>query len=79
MLNDKTRGLYRKYQVTRTDGASEPGGKHEHCEYFVLDLKHDKFATAALKAYEEACCGEYPRLAVDLLKLRAEIEEADHA
>jgi hypothetical protein len=72
--NDKQRGLYRKFHVTRTDGSSKPGGKHEHCRYFVLDLDHDQYAAAALKAYEEACCAEFPRLAIDLMKIRHEIE-----
>lgn len=40
--------------------------KHEKCEYFVLDLHHDKFSYAALKAYEQACRSEYPELAKDL-------------
>ena len=49
------RGIYRKFNVTRTDGSSEPGGKHEHCKYFVLDLEHDPFAKPALRKYAEAC------------------------
>ena len=27
--SDKTRGLYRKYEVARVDGSSEPGRKHQ--------------------------------------------------
>ena len=65
-MGDKTRGLYEKFIVTRTDGSSEPGGKHENCNYFVLDLDHDPFAKAAIKAYWEACKSEYPLLAKDL-------------
>lgn len=74
-MSDKKRGLYLKFEVTRTDGSSEPGGKHHGCEYFVLDLTHDKHAKAALLAYAESCELEYPLLAADL---RARFpEEAD--
>lgn len=59
-------GLFFKYRVTRTDGSSKPGGKHHECEYFVLDVAHDKFARAALTAYADACQSEFPNLAKDL-------------
>jgi hypothetical protein len=62
-------GIYRKYQVSRTDGSSAPGGKHECCAYFVLDLEHDEFAIPALKAYAKACRKEYPALADDIEKI----------
>lgn len=66
-MTDKTKtGLYNKFVVTRTDGTSEPGKKHEGCEYFVLDTTHDKHAYAALLAYAESCEPEYPALARDL-------------
>lgn len=60
------KGLYNKFIVKRTDGKSSPGEKHENCEYFVLDITHDKFAIPALKAYAEACADELPELATDL-------------
>lgn len=63
---DKSRGLYSKYKVTRTDGSDKSGGKHEGCDYFVLDYTHDKFALKALKAYANACRREFPLLAHDL-------------
>ena len=66
MDSDATRGLYRKYLVERTDGSSGPGGKHERCKYFVLDLVHDKHALIALEAYAESCEVEYPSLYDDL-------------
>lgn len=66
MSDDRTTGLYGKYRVERNDGSSEPGGKHEDCVYFVLDLDHDKHARAALAAYAESCRKEYPMLALDL-------------
>jgi hypothetical protein len=55
-----------KYRVERTDGSTVPGGKHARCEYFVLDLRHDRFARPALEAYASACEAEYPLLAADL-------------
>lgn len=63
MPDDKERGLYRKYFVTRVH---DPEGKHKDCKYFVLDLDHDPHALPALIAYIESCEGEYPVLAADL-------------
>lgn len=63
------RGLYEKYIVRRTDGSSEPGGKHENCQYFVLDLNHDKHAKAAIEVYAISCQDENPQLARDLIKI----------
>lgn len=67
-MSDKTKGLYNKFDVRRTDGNSEKGGKHHGCEYFVLDLSHDVHACAALSAYADSCEREYPLLAADLRK-----------
>ena len=64
--HDKDRGLYGKFVVTRTDGSSNAGGKHVDCDYFVLDMTHDKFAGTAMLAYADACEAEYPKLAADL-------------
>jgi hypothetical protein len=69
MVDDTKRGLYGKYKIERLDGSSLPGGKHERCEYFVLDLEHDKHAKAALRAYAKSCAKEYPALARDLRDL----------
>lgn len=66
---DSSRGVYRKYVVTRTDGSSMKGGKHEKCAYFVLDLEHDEFAIPALKAYAKACKKSFPKLAKDLQQI----------
>ena len=66
MIDKHAAGLYRKFEVRRTDGSDAPGGKHEHCEYFVLDATHDPCAIPALRAYANACRAEYPRLAEDL-------------
>jgi hypothetical protein len=74
--NDNERGLYRKYDVKRTDGSSEPGGKHERCAYFVLDLEHDEFALPALIAYAGAAHKTHPALAADIMKIvRAEADK----
>ncbi len=66
VMGDKTRGLYGKFTVTRNDGSSREGGKHENCDYFVLDLSHDSHAISALKAYADSCRDDYPLLADDL-------------
>lgn len=65
-MADTTRGLYGKFTVTRTDGTSEPGKKHDGCAYFVLDMSHDKHAAPALRAYADSCEMESPALARDL-------------
>ena len=82
-MKDKQRGVYGKFQVTRTDGQSEPGQKHENCEYFVLDLTHDPHALAAIQAYARSCEPHYPALSIDLenaahrMKKRAAGHEVD--
>ncbi|MES2341661.1 MAG: hypothetical protein V4597_08285 [Pseudomonadota bacterium] len=58
--------------ITRTDGSSDHGGKHDGCNYFVLDVTHDKHADAALRAYADSCESEYPLLAADLRDLAAQ-------
>jgi hypothetical protein len=72
-MDDPNVGLYEKYSVKRTDGKSEPGQKHFFCKYYVLDLKHDKFARAALLAYADACKKEFPLLARDLYNIADEM------
>ena len=62
----EARGLYEKYKIERTDGSSGYGKKHEHCEYFVLDLSHDEHAGSALLAYADSCEAQCPELAGDL-------------
>lgn len=63
---DKSRGLYRKFMVSRSDRRDAPGEKHHGCRHFVLDLDHDRYALAALGAYAEACKEEYPNFSFDL-------------
>lgn len=66
MTEKHTRGLHQKFTVERTDGQSAPGGKHERCSYFVLDLTHDPHAIPAIRAYARSCRGDYPVLAREL-------------
>lgn len=65
-MGDPNRGLYAKFDVQRTDGKDAAGEKHCGCDYFVLDLTHDKHAIPAIMAYIESCRQEYPLLAQDL-------------
>ena len=67
--HDQHFGLYRKYRIERIDGSSGPGGKHEHCRYYTLDIDHDPFAVEAMQAYAAACEAFYPQLAKDLRDL----------
>jgi hypothetical protein len=66
--DEKCIGLYEKFRVERTDGSSGEGRKHADCEYFVLDLTHDRHAYAALTAYAQSCSEDFPALANDLLE-----------
>lgn len=59
-------GMFHKFDVRRTDGSSEPGGKHHGCRYFVLDLTHDQHAPAAMRAYAASCRATHPHLAADI-------------
>jgi hypothetical protein len=61
------RGLLGKFYVLRADGSHAAGGKHEGCDYFVLDLTHDKHSWPALEAYARDCATERPALSRDLL------------
>lgn len=65
-VDKRALGIYHKFDVTRTDGQSAPGGKHDKCEYFVLDLTHDPYALSAVRAYATACKKEYPVLSKEL-------------
>ena len=69
--DDYKLGIYRKFDVTRTDGKSATGQKHEHCRYFVLDVDHDQYAFAALEAYADKCRDRFPKLAEDIDRLVA--------
>lgn len=58
--------IYRKFNVSRTDGRDKRGGKHDSCDYFVLDVTHDPHALPALQAYADACEETHPLLAEDI-------------
>jgi hypothetical protein len=75
--DQKEKGLYTKFNaVMRADGKSRHGQKHYGCEYFVLDLTHDRFAVKALMAYAGSCrAGGYIPLACDLEKKVVEMQE----
>jgi hypothetical protein len=63
--------IHHKYIVSRVDGNEGPGTKHDGCFYFVLDLTHDPYAAAAVRAYADACEATHPQLAAEL---RARVE-----
>lgn len=71
--HDRDKGFYKKFNVERVE---DPENKHIDCEYFVLDLTHDKFAPKALLAYANACKDEFPILADDIYHL---VEEHNNA
>lgn len=71
MSDDREKGLYRKYRVTRI---GDETGKHDACEFFVLDWLHDKFAVDTMRAYAMFCQAEFPALA-DELRNRADYYE----
>jgi hypothetical protein len=51
MTNDsKQAGLVRKYDVRRL---RDVDGRHEDCEFFILDLSHDQWAVVAAKEYAQ--------------------------
>lgn len=71
-MGDKSRGLYPegKFIVRRQDGSDNTGGKHDGCNYFVLDITHDPHAVPAIHAYSASARRDgYDLLANDLDKL----------
>lgn len=54
-------GMLIKYDVKKIH---DPEGKHDDCDYFVLDPVHDDVSLAVLAAYAEATEDEF--LAADL-------------
>lgn len=71
MRANESPGIYRKYLVKRL---RDKEGKHDRCEYFVLDWMHDPFAVTAARAYANACETELPALASEL---RAKASDAE--
>lgn len=72
-----TRGLYGKFFIARVDGRDKPGEKHAGCDYFVLDLTHDKHALPAIRAYARDCKAERPQLSADLMAKYGAAEEPE--
>lgn len=73
-------GLYRKFNIERTDGSSRPGEKHADCRYFVLDLNHDQHSISALVAYAKSIRKmkdlEHFELALECVYLAKELAES---
>jgi hypothetical protein len=65
------KGLFRKFEVRRTDGTDQPGGVHYGDTYFVLNLTHDFAAPIALKSYVDAVRHDRPQLARELAAVLA--------
>jgi len=70
-MSDREVGLYKKYNVTRV---ADFDGKHENCEYFVMDPRHDLIARQVLEMYAQlAETAGYAKLPEDI---RAMIERS---
>jgi hypothetical protein len=70
---DKATGLYSKYMVERIN---DPDGKHNDCDFFVLDLTHDPIARFAMNFYIQKCIDDgYSKLAADLTFLMMKNDE----
>lgn len=59
-------GLGQKYIVLRLN---DEVGKHDACEFFVLDLEHDRHTQPALRAYADSVESENPSFASELREL----------
>ncbi len=63
----KERGLFARYAIRRLDGSTNKGGKHNKCDYFVLDITHDPHAVPAIFSYARSAEADgYKQLAADL-------------
>jgi hypothetical protein len=78
-MGDRTRGWFHKFNVSRVDGSDEPGKKHHGCEYFVLDLRHDRHAPAALYAYANSCEQDGYRLLAKDIRSKAGLAVQKHS
>lgn len=65
------KGLYNKYQCSRTDGKDQPGGPKEGAVYFPLDIHHDIYARRAAAFYADCVEDRHPKLARELRQLIA--------
>lgn len=66
MQSTQPPGLYKKFEVHRTDGRDQPGGDRAGAEYIVLDLTYCPFARAAALAYADKMAADYPQAAAEL-------------
>lgn len=64
-MPEQSKGLYNKYKVERIDG--KPG--RENCQYFVVDVCHDPYGPAAVRAYIDALPDDFAQLKADLEKI----------
>lgn len=74
IVDDRQRGLYRKYELHRVN----EDGTHRFQvfdPFFVLRYTTDPHAAVALKAYADSCEHDYPALAADLRAALARAEE----
>lgn len=74
-LLSKNGKTYEPFRVERTDGSSDPGGKHERCRYHVLNLNDDPCAVSAIKFYAVLCASDFSLLSNDLLATHARLAE----
>jgi hypothetical protein len=74
-------GLFAKFHVARTDGQSEPGGRHEGCCYFPLDLTCDPLAREVAMSYARQAAVQEgrTRLALELATRVRELNARDGA
>jgi len=47
-------GIFRKFDVRRVDECAQPGGKHDGCRYFVLDLNHDRLIRVSAQQADDS-------------------------
>lgn len=75
--DQKGKGIYEKYYVTRADEGDRPNHKHYGCKYFVLDLTHDRFVPETIRTYGRlARAAGYGPLASDLKDKADAMEKA---
>ena len=71
MQSTQPPGLYKKFNVSRTDGRDQPGGDRAGAEYIVLDLTYCPFARAAALVYADKMAVDYPQAAAELREVIA--------
>lgn len=69
-------GLYRKFEVHRTDGRDQPGGDRHGAQYFVLDLTYCPYARRAASVYADNIAGQYPQVADEMRAMLAALPPA---